>query len=82
MNIKILFLVFVSVNTLIASNITIVDNLINKINNTKNSVKKQQLVVKLNKKVESLNQREFYEAFNIIKEKLEPLNNYDNYQTF
>lgn len=74
MNIKkiIAVIAFIGATNLFATNLKDIDKLVDKINNSKSIDYKQKLMKKLNNDIETLNQRDYYEAQIIIHGNLKP----------
>jgi hypothetical protein len=69
MNIKklIAIITIIGVTSLFSSSLKKIDRLVDKINNSKNNTQRQELMNKLNNDMDSLNQRDYYEAQIIIR---------------
>ena len=70
---KIFVLLILGCTTLYSTTLKEIDILVNKINNSKNIKYKQELLTKLNNKLDTLNQRDYYEAQIIVHGNLKPL---------
>ena len=69
---KILILAIVGTTSLFAANIKEIGQLADKINNTKDVIVKQELVIELNIEVEKLDAKDVIKAQAIIDSKLQP----------
>lgn len=70
---KIALLTIIGVTNLFSTSLKEIDILVDKINNSKNKTYRQELMNKLNNDVETLNQRDYYEAQIIIHGNLKPI---------
>jgi len=70
---KVFLLCFLGLNVLFSSSLKEIDLLVDKINSSKNIKYKEKLLIRLNNKIETLNQRDYYEAQIIIHGNLKPL---------
>jgi len=74
MNVKktIAIITIIGVTNLFSTNLKEIDRLVDKINNSKSVHYRQELMNKLNNDIETLNQRDYYEAQIIIHGNLKP----------
>jgi len=74
MNVKktIAIITIIGVTNLFSTNLKEIDRLVDKINNSKSVHSRQELMNKLNNDIETLNQRDYYEAQIIIHGNLKP----------
>ena len=70
---KLVTLAILGATSLFAANLTEINILVDQINHSKDAKVKEDLLIKLQKDVETLNQKDYLEAQSIIETKLKPV---------